>query len=236
MIVVSIPSGLGNRIKGILIALQYTDNIKIIWPTTNDCGGTFEQLFETSWPILKKYPRWRHLPFVGNYDPKKKFVSNQVNWSISYQSDQAQLLDLVNNIRKFKIKDYIRKLADIDLPTQTLGISIRTWAGEKERFLKYRRPLEECIKLIYQYPGWPCYVATDDSEQILLLEKRFPDRQFFHYQQFNRSPRGTSERLTNDFVSMFILSRCPVIFVSPHSSYSECAWYLGECRAKVHII
>jgi len=236
MIISSVPSGLGNRIKGILIALQYTDDIGIIWHKNSDCGGQFRQLFKNDWPEFKRHPR-KAIPFVGHHESGLCSISKEVNWDISYESTEIEIRQVVENVGKIQIQDDLLEAAEaVDLPANTLGIAIRTWGGEKERFHKRRRPLEAVFPLIEDYIDWPCYVTSDDPGQIMLIKKQFPTREIISFQEFDRSPRGTSNRSKTDLICMLLLSRCKSLLASPRSSFSECGWLLGGCRSKIYKI
>lgn len=77
------------------------------------------------------------------------------------------------------------------------------------------------------------YISSDNRKDIDELKTRFPNKTFIHYTDI--FPKPFESDYSNDFLDMVLLSKGIEMVLCRISTYSEVAWYLGNCNQNIKI-
>jgi hypothetical protein len=246
--------GLCNRIKTVVSGMRLREEgqrkrLVIRWPVDSDCGCAFTQLFDNPFEVALSVPRsdvpdyWR-LWIAGDEVPQG-FASN-------YQADDGRSIDLEYDriperlqriyARHFgalspvpAIRDRVDALA-AGLPTDAVGVHVR-----RGDFQRPYRPAQNDVQffaamdaVLRDRPGARFVLATDSEETERLFVERYRTRIVRHPK--STRARDQAEAICDALVDLLLLGRCPHLIGTYSSTFSEVAWWMGGCRARVTMI
>jgi len=136
---------------------------------------------------------------------------------------------------KLRASEAVTKLlidSGLNPDINTLGVHIRRGDTIIEHFKNYNT-LDKYIVEIDKHSG-NIFLCTDDELTQQQLKKRYGNRLTCYEKiSYDRmSILGNQQGL----VDMLLLSKCGNILGSPLSTFTECAWWFGGCKANIKII
>jgi len=257
--VATCPAGLGNRIKCMVSILKRCDEsgsakAYVYWPLNDACGCKFEELFEVATP-LKEIGRSEldgvriGLNYDTYIDKSWKFKFNNLeemdfkyhklprDWITSF-------LPYVWRIRPKKdIEDaawaFFNKYRESFNKNEVIGVHIRKgdfkslYDGRKN-ISKEENFIERMQSLLEVNPDYKFLLCTEDEETEERFKKRFGDNHIIYFPKRFRD-RSNPLAVKEAFVDILLLSKCPIIIGTFLSTFTELAWWFGNCRAQVVI-
>ena len=90
-------------------------------------------------------------------------------------------------------------------------------------------------KILEDNPNIKFFICTD----CILTQKRFIKKypnSIYYKKRDNLNIRNTKTAIQDAFIDILILSKLKYLLVSPKSTFTEVAWWFGECKAFVKTI
>jgi hypothetical protein len=151
--------------------------------------------------------------------------------------------NIINYLKKLKpLKSIQKDLANFQKKNnlnKMVGIHIRRgdfadrkvspgWVSSDEKFI------ERMNELVKENSKVKFFLCTDSKEMEEKIEKEFPKKIIkFKKSSFSRTDiKATQEGL----IDLLLLSKTKHILGTYRSTFTEMAWWFGECKAKVEII
>jgi hypothetical protein len=246
--------GLCNRIKTVVSGMrlreeQHRRRLVIRWPVDGDCGCAFAQLFDNAFDVALSVPRsdvpdhWRL--WIANNEVPEGFASN-------YQAMDGRSIDLeYGRIPERLQRIYARHFGALsplpairdraaalgaELSADTVGVHVR-----RGDFRRPYRPAQNDAHffaamdaVLRDRPDARFVLATDSSETERLFIDRYRARIVSHPKPTRA--RDQAEAIRDALVDLLLLARCGHIIGTYSSTFSEVAWWMGGCRARVTMI
>jgi hypothetical protein len=257
--------GLSNRVNSLTSSIRISErtkrNLLLCWPKDLVCNCNFSDLFENKIKeISKEQLRGiiknnlvQVLKKSENVKSKRKFVI--VNDGCYDDFSKEELLfkfekiekrtqkEIYEALKKLKIKPNIQNIVNKffkkNFKNEVIGLHIRRGdykllthniggISSNEKFI------EEIKKEIAINPKIKFFIATEDKETEEKFKKIFGKRIVSYPKKTNvKEEEGA---IKEALVDILLLSKCKEIFGSFRSTFTELAWFLGECKLKVKII
>lgn len=246
--------GLCNRIKTVVSGMRLRDErrrprLVLRWPVDGDCGCPFGELFDNPFDVAPSIPRsdvpdyWRLWIADGEVPPG--FASN-------YAAADGRSIDLEyhripERLRRLyaphfaalsplpAIRDRVEELA-AGLPADAVGVHVR-----RGDFRRPGRPAQNDQQffaamdaVLGERPGARFLLATDSEETERLFVERYRAGVVRHPKQTRA--RDCARAIRDALVDLLLLARCSHLIGTYSSTFSEVAWWLGGCRARVTMI
>ena len=252
MILVDNLSGLGNRLKNLVSALRLGHVINDTVQVKQDLAFayTFDQFATQTKEEIKVYTTWRledkddDADLYNQYD---LWIADSVEYSIApginlqYDNIKTQARQKwLTYFDLIKWSPYILEQVQLfskqhDI-ANSVGVHIRSWKDDN-----FRKSLLHdtgiFINEMEKFSNAKFFVASDcDSvlEEINAIFKnqittnRFPGEKHL-------SRNLAQQVFINAIIDMLLLSKCSTIIGTYQSSYSEIAWWFGQCRSTMII-
>jgi hypothetical protein len=251
--------GLSNRLKTLVSAWRMADalgaELLLFWPASKKVPMAYRQLFvdgpkeidEAEFRRLAQdkitnviLDGWRFLLLPSDDIVMKRRLpyepDNRRAIDFAYKQTPEKLVqDFLRYVHRIRpgpslaqrIEDNARKFAP-----DSVAVHIRTWCfmGD-DRPVFYR--FENYLKALKRYAGKMLFVASDSPEAIEALRKAHTGE----VRSLPVSVRGhaTQDQIEDAACELFLLSIPPVLIGSFGSTFTEYAWWLGDCKQKVSI-
>ena len=205
MIVSTIDSGLGNRIKCLLSCMRLDEVTKLIWPRNRFTTCDFSQLFDGDWELdsvpEEAETRFNERLLVLDSDPiedgfaqehpdkkhengklrKKIEVNNGRNIDHEYeripQSVKDSYIDQVRKLTPVKyIRDQIEEFSSVNFDEDTVSVHMRSWADDPRRQCLFS--YEDYYKHMDKMEDKTFFVCADHQSCIDTLRRRYGNRVF----------------------------------------------------------
>ena len=205
MIVSTIDSGLGNRIKCLLSCMRIDDNTKLIWPRNGSTSCDFNKLFENDLEIVyipeNAETRFNERLLVLDSDdipegfaqehPDKNFDNNKLRKKVElnngrnidheYERIPESIKEsYIEQVRKLKPVKYISKeiesFAFKNFNKNTVSVHMRSWANDPRRQCLFS--FESYFKYMDEMTDNNFFVCADHQSCIDTLKERYGDRVF----------------------------------------------------------
>ena len=258
MIISANLGGLCNRIKSLVSCCRLADQIGVHWVSNNHLKCSFDDLFENDfieYPNLHVntavYDSWRlavleedviQNGFSTQFEAERFSDPDPHGRNIDFEYDRIPM-----NVREaygtqfkmLKFRQGIREMAASfaqNFSPYTISVQIRSWRDSDPRH-KRLFSLEKFVAHMTAAPrSVDFFVSSDSSEVISSLRSRFGNRVLVYPRRGSRkSSRLTREGVHDDLVELLLLAKNKTLIGSYISTFSEVAWWLGECKAKVTI-
>jgi hypothetical protein len=247
--------GLCNRLKTVASAMRLCDErrrprLVIRWPVDSDCGCRFARLFDNSFEVAPSIPRsdvpdyWRL--WIAGDDLPNGFASHH------YQAPDGRSIDLEyeripERLQRIYARHFgalsplpaIRERVEVvaaGLPGEAVGVHVR-----RGDFRRPYRPAQNdgqffaaMDAVLRDRPGTRFVLATDSEETERLFVERYRVRIVCHPKRTRA--RDQEEAIQDALIDLLLLARCPVLIGTYSSTFSEVAWWIGGCRARVTMI
>jgi hypothetical protein len=246
--------GLCNRIKAVVSGMRLREELHrqrliIQWPQDADCGCALDQLFDNPLTVAPWIPRsdlpecWRL--WISEGEVPEGFASNYQPWDgrsidLEYERIPERLQRIYT--RHFgalspvpAIRARVEALAG-SLADDVVGVHVRRgdFGSSNRQGQNDGQFFEAMDAVLRDRPAARFVLATDSAETERLFVERYRAR-IVHHPKTSRV-RSQSAAIKDALVDLLLLARCPQLIGTFSSTFSEVAWWMGGCRARVTII
>ncbi len=243
MLITSNKRGLCNVIKALVSMLRQDLNGKIYWRNKGMLQCKFSDLFTNDLEIHsipKGFPKknrvggWR---FYISKEDKNMLPPGMKYIDFEYERIPVEIKEKI--MRTVKILQPTAEISkEVELfsnkfDKKTVSVHVRNWVGgggkaRRERHSRFR--IEEYFKVLDKMSDKHFFVASDSVKMIEQLVQRYgKERISFRSHPLNFSREGSTSAL----IDVLLLSKNKIIVGSHHSTFTEMAWWFGECQANV---
>lgn len=180
------------------------------------------------------------------YDQKggKRKINN--GKSIDYQYERipkeiqaSYLIQVKKLIPSSYIQNQVDNFYSKSFDKNTVSVQLRTWKDEPRRQEMFNK--DEYFEYLDKLKGSNFFLSSDDQDIINEIIARYPGRAFYYPKRITNYEPGSADSLGPNFmqdslIDMLLLSKSSLIIGSHLSSFVECAWWFGMCKAKVVIL
>lgn len=247
-------AGIGNRIKNLVTALRtaHNSNDRVIsflgiqdYINFNQYSTTFSNVDigcmtsnlellpkDSVSKILKK-----DIPTIYFNPDNFKVYKNQIDHQ--YHNIEDSMIQewlrywalLVVNPRVDELVGILARKFDIQ---NCVAVQVRSWTDNE-----WRRNNLFCFDTLVQemkkFDDSKFFVTSDNEAVTNRLKEIFGSKIISQSFPNERHTLYNKEATLLAFTDMLLASKCPVLIGSYLSTYSECIWWLGHCKAKVII-
>jgi len=244
---------MGSRDISIINKCSFTPNV--YWPINDACGCKFEDLFEQS-VILKEVCRGE----LYGIEVDAKYNDAYINKSWKFIDSNNEPLDFkYHKLSQAKINEFLpyfwhltpkKDIADVAQSffnkykdsfnkSEVIGVHIRkgdfkvAYDGRAE-VSKETDFVEKMRCLLEINPNYKFLLCTEDEETEERFRLRFGSNHIIYFPKRFRD-RSATESVKESFVDILLLSKCPIIIGTFLSTFTEVAWWMGRCKARVVI-
>ncbi|MDF2421646.1 MAG: hypothetical protein OPY06_01385 [Nitrosopumilus sp.] len=256
MIVINNNSGIGNKLKNVASALRRgtLENDLVVLGFPHEDIFTIKQTNTETKQERIDYTTWAIQFFSHNYD--EKFLKENKKFIVVGDENQTWTLDNMidfqyHNIQSYIIEDYLKYFNAIQfdhelfsLVDQTVekfdiencvGVHIRSWTDDppRNRLLHNMSMFVEEMNMHNEN----FFLCSDSEFCVNQLKKEFVGRVLSQEIKNERHIAFTPSReaRVGAFVDMLLLSRCKKIIGTYQSTFTEAAWWFGQCKQEVII-
>ncbi len=263
-IVAACRAGLGNRIKCIISTLRRCDEEEakgintipcVYWPENNACGCKFEELFDDIL-VLKEIGKseletvevdeWHNDAYINkSWKLRSKFSGN-----IDFKYHKLSVEEKIEFLPYLWITKPKKDIEDVVWAftqqykesfdkCEVIGVHIRKgdfkglYDGRKN--ISQEKDFMERMKCLLEVnPDYKFLLCTEDEETEERFRLRFGSNHIIWFPKRFRD-RNNTNGVKEAFVDMLLLSKCQIIIGTFLSTFTEIAWWLGNCKAQVVI-
>lgn len=240
--------GLGNRIKhlvsGMILSEQTGYDIDLYWPINDHLSCKFEDLF-VSPQFNRILPRDKTPAHISLKDGYSLWLNDKV---VSFTNDSVVKNIITSFFKKLQIHSHIIDTANRFIETSLqdtkhiIGIHYRydkewfTSRGNLKTSIDYTDFFIQKM-LTYDQDSTKFFISSANQQAIqpfmrfnnvICYNKQYESNTHVRYKE--RNTTAVIEAL----VDMYILSRCKEIIITPLSTFSECAWFFGDCKPLIY--
>lgn len=181
------------------------------------------------------------------YDAKKgKFSKINDGLSIDFAYERIPESIQTRYLRKIDVLtpvSYVRHEVDRferdNFDQNTVGVQIRTWKDEARRQDMFC--LSSLFREMDKLDGKNFFLTGDDQNVLDQVMLRYPGRTFSYKKRVLDFEPGSYDSKSVEFsqdglIDLLLLGRASSIVGSHLSSFVECAWWFGKCKANVRIV
>jgi hypothetical protein len=247
-------SGLANRMNSIYACHRSSDEVHVYWERGNksifDYGSPkfyFPDVIETRQLNLPARNNWRmgtrkgELP--AEFSNKQRIFRRM--WkleqigptdgaSIDFEYHRIPLHireDYCKVIKSIRIADMFLELSDgysnKMFSDDTMGVHIRSFIDSPEHKNRNWCGVDRYISLMDEHHQSKFFVATDDGSIIKTLKDYFGEDRIITREQ--------NDNKIDVFLEMLLLAKCSSLILSPFSTFSQLAWFLGGATVPVKV-
>lgn len=133
-------------------------------------------------------------------------------------------------IIKKKIVDEVNKISSL-WKGNIVGVHIRL--GDFKKYPDRVVKLEQFFRIMDDMKEYNFFISTDEVSCIKLLIDRYgTDRIFYHDHPYDEK----RDDYITAFIGILLLAKCKNLILTNYSTYSQLAWYFGNCEAKCNIV
>lgn len=245
--------GLGNKMKNLVSGMIMSDSIDgklfVEWIVSSHCGCRYDEIFES--PQINTMPPNTHNEKINFSIPRSQ------DWQLLINNEIIN----INNISEYHkkiISTYFQKF----IPIETIRYKIDTFINEYNLDQKYtigihyrydnewltKKEIQDQIQSgknfaqcffdkISQYNATTQFFLAFSNNNII---SNFSHVKNLVYNTKNSNTNENARNLNRNkiamieaVIDMYLLSLCNEIIITPNSTFSECAWYIGGCKAKL---
>ena len=264
IIVAANPGGIANRIKCLVsmwrLSEEFNKKFYLYWIKNKTCGASFSDLFENDFSEISK-EKLKEIPaeecflsqtfrFITLTDEiPDKFAKvypttrgNNIDFEFERIPQKVRenlllYLKLLKPIKNIKyIVDHFAEKYDVE---NLVGVHVRRddFLYGKERLgdvSSNEKFFEKMKEILNNDPSTKFFVCTDSQETEDEFIKEFGDK-IIVYPKKNRD-RTTRIATQQGLIDLLLLSRTKHIVGTFRTTFTELAWWFGDCKAKVDII
>lgn len=179
-------------------------------------------------------------PFNNEWHCRDQASNIDLRFTKIPESVRKTYLDI---IKKFDIIDSIKDQVNKEfnrIDGEYIGVHIRTWFShlwtqdEPENIPQYKwyqQVRGHYVEAINRNPIKKVLICTDNKQELeLLLPYISKDKEIIYY-----DPTSDLSRMQNDFCELLLLSKGKHLIGTNNSTFSELAWWYGDCKQTVEI-
>ena len=129
-----------------------------------------------------------------------------------------------------KVNEFSKKFS-----SHTISVHIRSWAGQNEEgrnYILFQKGIEKFESEMLKYKNHNFFLSSD-SEKVLeyFQKKSILQKRIICYPRNTslKNSRGSIEGVQEDLIELYLLSKNSKIIGSHNSTFTEVAWWLGNC-------
>jgi hypothetical protein len=256
--------GLCNRLKCLITALRYAHNyslnLLLCWEKDFYVNCNISDLFQNKFEEISlnklnniiedkanknKYiiiSTWRLLVFPEDDLPH--------NFSKTDYSKTGRIIDCEYNRIPLTIQNEYLKYLNILIPKKeiinkvdeyaaniterTVSVSIRSWNECNDRQSLFS--MRNLIKYLDCEKDIKYFVSSDSADIIKKLIEIYSERILYYPKSTYTNDRISIKGMQDILIDLLLLGKSKKIYVSYLSTFSEMAWWFGQCQAKVSLI
>lgn len=133
----------------------------------------------------------------------------------------------------------VEEFARSHIDPGVIGVQVRTWRDDPRRYRKHHRPALGRLRALLDKagPASRFFVVSDDDDVVPWLRTLVGEGRVLSFprETMRRASWQAREGMAEDLIDMLLLARCPELYASYLSTFSETAWWLGGARAGVTV-
>ena len=230
--------GLANRIKTYVSCFSKFDEVR----TIKDADTyIFDNIKLATDEELKSNPHFDHWRFSIE-ENEKKYLVDYKYIDLLYEKTNMYFVDKYRSVfSKLKINQEILNYVDEFTKdwSNIIGLHIRSWYCDRNKWHS-NELFEQAIDQLDS--SKKIFLCGDNDIVLKHFEDRYGDRIITHDQErfshphLAESGHNVSVQTNVDaFIDLMILSRCDTIVGTYASTFTEVAWWFGECKPNVII-
>lgn len=261
--IISSPSptaGLSNRIKGLVSCLRICDKegkkLLLDWSKSNAFNCDFDDLFENRFvfksqvkPIFlnqsklsnsaKLLNTWRLIESFNDLKIDQRGSASGTK-PIDFQYNaipHCTRKTFIPYFQQLKPKRYIRdEVANFSkkFDEDTISLAIRTWEGCESREHSFK--LSNVFSILDNHAANQFFISCDSQNVLNQIRDKYADNIFYYPPRTIHGDRNSKEGIQDALIDLLLLSKNNKIKASRGSTFSEVAWWFGNCEAEVEII
>ncbi len=264
-IVSAAHGGLSNRIKCLIssvdIAKRTGRSVLLYWAKNKDCNSTFSELFENNITGISKEELRKILKskdskvileggnflledkkYIINELPIFSFVDKKQDYHF-YKTPQEIRLKIIRYLRTLKIKKSIQEEVE-DFYGKRFGGRIVGVHIRKGDFVfvengvgnvsSERMFIKKIKEEIAKNKETKFFLATEDIGTEKRIKELFNNRLLIYSKK--TTAREEEGSVKEALIEMLLLSKTGKILGNFRSSFTEMAWFFGECKPQIEIV
>jgi len=258
--------GLCNRLKCLISSIRLADKYSMLpllsWPVMRECGCKFSDLFENKISEIslgdfqklenkrtaeKKHDiveTWRLEPLPGDKIPGgfSQIFCSKTGKNIDCEYGRIPLLIRKNFLayvhvlvpQKYVAEEVSKFCKNFD--DHTVSVNIRSWADEysKKRVVLFN--IDNFFAVMDKVDCSNFFVTCDSQEVLDELIYRYGKRILHYPKRTFECDRGSTEGVQDALIDLLLLSKNSKLIATPLSTFSEMAWWFGDCKANVEVV
>lgn len=246
-------SGIGNRLKNLVSALRqahYEDDGVFSYLGMSEYI-TFNQFSKSFISDIVKELMTHKLELLPQDKFRKVLIKNVPIIYFNPHNTKVLINEIdfqYNNIHEETIQEWLKYwklilfqpllLSKVEELVNTydikncIGVHVRSWSDNEWRNQNIYS-FEKFVNEMEKYPNNKFFLACDSDTEIKKYKDKFGDRIITIDFSGERHSKLNNEAYYYAFIDMLLLSKCNKLIVSYLSTFSECAWWLGDCKAEV---
>jgi hypothetical protein len=249
--------GLGNQIKALVSALRFTNNI---YSTTN----TFNVIFKRKFPVVdalsgkhRVFSDWR---LALKYSDGIGYNFGTVYLKCCSEAEQSRQLrsidfeyfripetlraDITQKFRSLEFSDVVNtRVSEFTKNWQNnvIGVHVRSWMDDRQRHSELFKIDNFFTEIDKRRHSMSIFLATDSTEVVSAFKARYGNRVLCQpCGPLSSNPHiaenGSEKEIVRAFCDMICLSKSEVLLGTYISTFTECAWWFGNCRQHVVVV
>jgi hypothetical protein len=264
-IISSSMGGLGGRLKSLVSAIKTSEinnsDLLLYWPKNPPCNCNFSDLFENNIKEITKEDfrriiKQENIQILNKSEKikfKKRFILigdigftgfSKKDLSFKFEGIPINVRkDIYDLLNRLKIKEDILKKVNIFLSKffkkEVIGVHIRKGdfkiiANNVGNVSSDRQFIEEMKREIKLNSKVKFFLATEDKETEEKFMEIFKDKIISYPKKTKvREEEGSVKEA---LIELLLLSKCKKIFGNFSSTFTELAWFFGECKPEIEIV
>jgi len=241
LVTVKSHAGIANRIKNIMSALSQHDEVGTLHDTMHYIFPSLTKVEETT----NSYEEdWR----LHVTSEEQQYNNDYKTIDLLYEKTPQYFIDKYSKIiNDFTINPDILEYVDNfvkDWDSDVVGVHVRTWWSDGSRSPWHHNSLFE--KEIDKLPdNFKIFLCSDSPDAVKYFTEKYKDRIISHPQKlhdmslWNINPydqyHNDIQFIVDGFIDCLLVSKCSTIIGTWCSTFTENAWWIGGCKAKVII-
>lgn len=232
--------GLSNRIKTIISAVRMYDEVRTVVEADSYIFPQIKLVNDSINPIIDW--RLRVLPeeeyLIEDYKTIDLLYENTPKYFVNLYNDIIDRLEINSDIVEY-VNDFTK-----EWNSDVLGVHIRTWHSDYPRNMWHDNFLFEQEIDKFQSDR-KIFLCSDNPQTVDYFKNKYGERIITYPQRLHESSLGSInifdqyqnnvQLVVDGFIDCLILSKCNTIIGTFCSTFTEVAWWLGKCEAKVII-
>jgi len=118
--------------------------------------------------------------------------------------------------------------------SNTVSVSVRSWIESKDRSKFFN--IAEFYEIMDRMDNANFFMSCDSPEVLNRFAEKYGDRLIYYPKRTFMGDRNSVNGVQDVLIDLYLLSKNNRIIVSFGSTFSEMAWWFGNCQAEVELI